>query len=94
MSQITIAIPDDTNRQLSVAAQASGLTIEQFIHDLILEGIAQRQADEQDAQEALSVYHEVTNTNQVYPAEAVAEYMRAKLTDPNAAGPVPIKWRN
>ena len=46
MSQITIAIPDDTNRQLSVAAQASGLTIEQFVHDLILEGIAQRQADE------------------------------------------------
>jgi hypothetical protein len=73
MSQITIAIPDDTNRQLSVAAQASGLTIEQFVHDLILEGIAQRQAGEQDAQEALSVYHEVTNTNQVYPAEAVAE---------------------
>jgi hypothetical protein len=94
MSQITIAIPDDTNRQLSVAAQASGLTIEQFIHDLILEGIAQRQADEQDAQEALSVYHEVTNTNQVYSAEAVAEYMRAKLTDPIAAGPAAIKWRN
>jgi len=94
MSQITIAIPDDTNRQLSVAAQASGLTIEQFVHDLILEGIAQRQADEQDAQEALSVYHEVTNTNQVYPAEAVAEYMRAKLTDPNGAGPAAIKWRN
>jgi hypothetical protein len=94
MSQITIAIPDDTNRQLSVAAQASGLTIEQFVHELILEGIAQRQADEQDAQEALSLYHEVTNTNQVYPAEAVAEYMRAKLTDPNSAGPAAIKWRS
>ena len=39
MSQITIAIPDDTNRQLSVAAQASGLTIEQFVHDLILEAL-------------------------------------------------------
>ena len=51
MSQITVVIPDDTNRQLSIAAQASGLTIEQFVHNLILKRIAQIQADEQDVQE-------------------------------------------
>jgi predicted transcriptional regulator len=51
MSQITIVIPDDTNRQLSIAAEASRQTIEQFIQDLILKRIAQMQADEQDVQE-------------------------------------------
>ena len=68
MSQITIAMPDDANRNLSVVAQASGRTIEQFVHDSIPEGMAQRHADEQDVQEALAACHEVSNTNEVWPA--------------------------
>lgn len=68
MSQITIVMPDDTNRQLSIAAQASGRTIEQFVHSSIPEGMAQRHANEQDVQEALAAYHEVSNTNEVWPA--------------------------
>ena len=51
MSQITIVIADDTNRRLSIAAEASRLTIEQYVHDLILKRIAQMQTDEQDVQE-------------------------------------------
>ncbi len=51
MSQLTIVIADDTNRQLSIAAEASRLTIEQFVHDLILKRIAQMQTHEQDVQE-------------------------------------------
>ncbi len=68
MSQITIAMPDDANRNLSIAAQASGRTIDQFVHDSIPEGMAQRHADEQDVQEALAACHEVSNTNEVWPA--------------------------
>ena len=68
MSQITIAMPDDANRNLSIVAQASGRTIEQFVHDSIPEGMAQRHADEQDVQEALAACHEVSNTNEVWPA--------------------------
>jgi len=54
MSQITIVMPDDTNHQLCIAAQASGRTIEQFVHSSIPEGMAQRHANEQDVQEALA----------------------------------------
>lgn len=68
MSQITIVMPNDTNRNLSIAAQASGRTIEQFVHDSIPEGMAQRHANEQDVQETLAAYRQVSNTDEVWPA--------------------------
>jgi hypothetical protein len=92
-SPTTLRIPAKLKKRIAAVAKDEGQTAHSFMLQALEESTALAEARREFHRDAELEEAEVEARNQVYPAEAVFEYLERMARGQKVSRPKPIAWR-